>query len=209
MKLEAITWWALIRTLFILFHQAQAQDGDFNTETEEDNISAALEINKLGKIYKNGQVEEDLFPSDVKLSCKSDSHASLFLHLVLSGPALKSYITVSPITNESTLLSNQASSRKPKCLEGEGCDIPLGCFNYSALAHNESVVPVPSQAVSVSPLQLKQILENPAIRNNCVIVMFYAPWCEFSTKFARRFNSVGRVFKELPIVAVDLSENDS
>ena len=138
-------------------------------------------------------------------SCRSESYLNKFLHIMLSGPTSKSYVNVSYIDGKADILSK---GKKPKCLDGEGCDIPLHCFNYSSLTDNASVVLEPPQAVSITPLQLEQIIENPSIENNCVLVMFYAPWCEFSTKFARRFNTIGRMFRELPVLAVDLSENE-
>lgn len=38
---------------------------------------------------------------------------------------------------------------------------------------------------------------------NCVLVMFYAPWCMFCAKTAPHFNAVARAFPQLETVAVD------
>ncbi|XP_050394619.1 thioredoxin domain-containing protein 15 isoform X2 [Patella vulgata] len=38
---------------------------------------------------------------------------------------------------------------------------------------------------------------------DCVLIMFYAPWCPFCAKTAAQFNAVGRAFKQLDVLAVD------
>lgn len=229
-KSTILAWWALIRTLavFLYFHQqsyAQVQDMlfdaqediDFNTNTDDEGSS---DFPRSGKLEVNDQPvttsDHHSFvavDSQDELSCRPESYSSVFLHTVLSGSTSKCYsnytiLNVSYVDGEALAADILTRSKKPKCLEGEGCDIPLNCFNYSSLTDTETVVPEPPQAVSVTPLQLEQIVENSSIENNCVLVMFYAPWCEFSTKFARRYNTIGRMFRELPVLAVDLSENE-
>lgn len=97
--------------------------------------------------------------------------------------------------------------QRPSCEKGKGCNKPLECFDFSTLG-KDSPVPDPPRAVKVTPLELEAILENKLYENCCAIVMFYAPWCEFSSQFARRFNAIGRTFSELPVLAVDLGENE-
>lgn len=94
---------------------------------------------------------------------------------------------------------------KPLCEEGRGCNYSLNCFNFSTLG-NDSFIPNPSSAIKLSPFELDSILENKTYTNCCVVVMFFAPWCEFSAQFARKFNAVGRAFNGLPVLAVDLDE---
>jgi len=96
---------------------------------------------------------------------------------------------------------------RPKCEEGKGCDRPLNCFDFRSLG-NDSVVPDPPSVLKVTPHMLEGISENVSIQNCCAIVMFYAPWCEFSAQFGRKYNALGRTFNELPILAVDLNENE-
>lgn len=95
----------------------------------------------------------------------------------------------------------------PRCDVERGCDSPLQCFDFKTLG-NESIVPTPPTAVKVTPYQLESVLENPSTANCCAVVMFYAPWCEFSAQFARKFNALGRTFDGLPTLAVDLGENE-
>ena len=94
---------------------------------------------------------------------------------------------------------------KPLCEEGRGCNYTLNCFNFSTLG-NESFIPSPPSAMNVSPVLLDSILDNKTYANCCVVVMFFVPWCEFSTQFGRKFNAVGRAFNGLPVLAVDLDE---
>lgn len=92
---------------------------------------------------------------------------------------------------------------KPVCKENVGCDVPLNCFNYSLLSKSKLVM-----ARRITPRALERVLENPAITNTCAVVMFYAPWCPYSTDFARRFNALGRTYKELPVLAVEFGDSD-
>lgn len=96
---------------------------------------------------------------------------------------------------------------KPLCEEGRGCNYSLNCFNFSTLG-NESFIPRdhPPSAIKISPVELDSILDNKTYANCCVVVMFFAPWCEFSAQFGRKFNAVGRAFDGLPVLAVDLDE---
>ncbi len=94
-------------------------------------------------------------------------------------------------------------NKRPKCT-AEGCNIPLNCHNYTT----SNATLGEAQVVQVTPFQLQSILEDVNVVNSCALVMFYAPWCEYSVRFAARFNMVGRIYKELPVLAVDLSVSD-
>ena len=102
----------------------------------------------------------------------------------------------------------EAGSQRPKCDEIGGCNVPLHCFDFSQLNENTSVIPNPPHSVLVTPHQLESIVENATVQNCCAVVLFYAPWCTFSVQFARKFNALGRSFNSLPILAVDLAENE-
>ena len=93
--------------------------------------------------------------------------------------------------------------KKPVCKLGEGCDIPLNCFNYSTQSDYES-----GQTRKVTPIELELVLENPSVTNTCAVVMFYVPYCPYSVDFGRRYNALGRSYRELPVLAVDFTEND-
>jgi thiol-disulfide isomerase/thioredoxin len=91
--------------------------------------------------------------------------------------------------------------KKPKCKAKVGCDIPLNCLNSSSLTESKG------GAFRVLPHDLEHILERPGM-NTCAVVMFYASWCPYSVGFARQFNALGRSFKEVPVMAVNVAEND-
>lgn len=93
--------------------------------------------------------------------------------------------------------------RKPLCKLNEGCDVLLKCHNYSNSTEQET-----GGTVKVTPIQLEKTLENPSINNTCAVVMFYVPYCPYSTQFGRTFNALGRSYTELPVLAVDFSENN-
>ncbi|ESO84016.1 hypothetical protein LOTGIDRAFT_96321, partial [Lottia gigantea] len=38
---------------------------------------------------------------------------------------------------------------------------------------------------------------------DCILIMFYAPWCKFCARTAAQFNALGRAFIQLDILAVD------
>ena len=97
---------------------------------------------------------------------------------------------------------------RPKCEDGRGCDAPLHCLDFKTLESNASIIPDPPQVVLVTPRKLENILEVHNVPNCCAVVLFYAPWCAFSVQFARKFNALGRSFENLPILAVDLAENE-
>lgn len=97
--------------------------------------------------------------------------------------------------------------QRPVCTKGEGCDIPLNCYDFVTNGPHE-IVPDPPRAVELTPLELQNLLGNGTYKNCCALVMFYAPWCEYSVNFAQRFNAIGRTFLNLPVIAVDLSAHD-
>lgn len=93
--------------------------------------------------------------------------------------------------------------KKPVCKLGEGCDIPLNCFNYSTHSDFKS-----GRTSKVTPIELELVLENPSVTNTCAVVMFYAPYCPYSVDFGRTYNALGRSYRELLVLAVDITEND-
>ena len=97
--------------------------------------------------------------------------------------------------------------QRPVCKKGEGCDIPLNCYDFVTNGPHD-IVPDPPRAVELTPLEMQNLLANGTYKNCCALVMFYAPWCEYSINFAHKFNAIGRTFLNLPVISVDLSSND-
>ncbi len=146
-------------------------------------------------------------------ACYNLSHWRRDSFLSAAGVAVTTCHAVSScdatLHDNGSTLAKTTELQRPRCEEGQGCDIPLHCFDFKSLSpEEESVVPSPPRAVDVTSYQLEGILENPTIRNCCALVMFYAPWCEFSAHFARKFNALGRTFDGLPVLALDLEKND-
>ena len=97
--------------------------------------------------------------------------------------------------------------QRPVCKEGEGCNIPLNCYDFVTNGPRD-IVPDPPRVVELTPLELQNLLGNGTYKNCCALVMFYAPWCEYSVNFAQKFNAIGRTFLNLPVISVDLSAHD-
>lgn len=111
------------------------------------------------------------------------------------------------LQQEDALQAGDHTHQLPRCEEGKGCDSPLHCYDFCQEGAG-STVPHPPRGVDLSPHELERVLENQTIVNCCAIVMFYAPWCDFSVRFARRFNALGRTFEGLPVLAVDFSVHE-
>lgn len=49
-------------------------------------------------------------------------------------------------------------------------------------------------------------LNNGKTNSTCVLVLFYARWCLFSSQTAPHFNALARYFSDIKIVAIDASK---
>jgi len=55
-----------------------------------------------------------------------------------------------------------------------------------------------------SKAQLEQLsFDKNHTVSDCVLVMFYAPWCHFCAATAPHYNAVARAFPQLEVLAVD------
>lgn len=59
------------------------------------------------------------------------------------------------------------------------------------------------QMVNGTTLLQRLAFENNASGSECILVFFYAPWCHFSALAASSYNTLGRAFPQLDIMAVD------
>ena len=60
---------------------------------------------------------------------------------------------------------------------------------------------------SAKLLQLLSIDKNETENTtDCIVVMFYAPWCKFCAKTAPHFNALARAFPQLDFLAVDTAQ---
>ena len=53
---------------------------------------------------------------------------------------------------------------------------------------------------------LTQILAESSL-NDCFLVLFYVPWCQFSTRLAPIYNALPKAFPNLDIIAFDVSKS--
>ena len=201
--------WALL--VFIPTHrEVVAEELEINTSTEANYLhSSAAEADVL--FSEDEEVcELETVSEDTQILTKYHKALQRFNQIILastSEEASSSEGSTPQCHVDPRGHTANPSEKKPACEEGRGCDPPLNCFDFKTLG-NTSVVPDPPRAVKVTPYELEGILENPSTANCCAVVMFYAPWCEFSTQFARKFNALGRTFDSLPTLAVDLGENE-
>ena len=206
--------WVLIRTslgcavlAFILMAPgAAAQELETDTSTETKLYHSSIAAPDV--------LEKDEDELEITVTQMLTKHHKTLHHfqqiIYANAPASEEAGNSAPVCHvDSKDLADDPSEKPswPRCSVQGGCDSPLSCFDFKTLG-NESVIPSPSAAVKVTPHQLEKILENPSTANCCAVVMFYAPWCEFSTQFARKFNALGRTFDGLPTLAVDLGANE-
>ena len=193
----------------------------FEQQKDESDLTNQFQSNVTPSYIKEGEEESlqlpDLEPTSANVSFFDEGMEGENMGVCGKEPAIFPWLpnrekqtparcgqTLHPLDVAS---GESAEVQRPRCEEGKGCDRPLNCFDFRNLG-NDSVVPDPPSVVKVTPYELEGILENVSIQNCCAIVMFYAQWCEFSTQFGRKFNALGRTFAGLPVLAVDLGENE-
>ncbi len=80
----------------------------------------------------------------------------------------------------------------------------ITCRERNVTAANETDFYVPTVKLVGA---IEELLQRLSATNdtyaNCVVVMFYAPWCPFSAKVAPHYNALSRVFPRIDFLAVD------
>ena len=182
---------------------------DSNTE-EDDSILSHIHFSDNAEEHVNA-TDKDNSSSDVKSQpqsvnqgqCINKDNVLFFRDMVLGNfTSLDDYHQ-----SQSEPPPAKQEYQRPVCKEGEGCDIPLNCYDF-VINGPQDIVPDPPRVVELTPLELQNLLGNGTYKNCCALVMFYAPWCEYSVNFAQKFNAIGRTFLNLPVIAVDLSTHD-
>ena len=172
--------------------------GDSALNSDVENVTDSALSSEAGDSALNSDVENI---TDSALSSEAEDSALNSDVENVTDSALSSEAEGNTTVSEVSLV-------RPKCDVGKGCDTLLHCFDFKTLPSNASIIPDPPQAVIVTPHQLESIVENQTMQNCCAVVLFYAPWCTFSVQFAQKFNALGRSFENLPILAVDMAENE-
>ena len=98
---------------------------------------------------------------------------------------------------------------RPVCDVDVGCKPRLQCLNLSrSELSGVSNVLNQGRVIKVNATQLQYLLDMPKFTNMCMVVMFYATWCQYSVDFSPTYNRLGRLFPQLPFLAVDYGEQD-
>lgn len=225
--------WSLSWTVLLLIGHnfyvplSQAQESTEDNSNDQEELSTERDI--LSHIHFSDETVEEWRETareessqdeilslkvENQTQCLNEGQLYLFRSMVLGNNCFTPLGGELGQDSESTCTSKQADSvsvqpeyRRPVCKAGEGCDIPLNCYDFVANGPHE-YVPDPPRTIELSPLQLQNLLANGTYKNCCALVMFYAPWCEYSVNFAQKFNAIGRTFLNLPVIAVDLSAHD-
>lgn len=76
---------------------------------------------------------------------------------------------------------------------------------FKCTSRNMTLENITSEVKIINNTRLLQILnfEKNDTLSDCVLVMFFAPWCRFCSKVAPNYNALARAFPELDVVAVD------
>ena len=209
----------LIGQFSIQHNQAQepmANDSDKEILTEKAkyfilnhiHFSDDVEEEQSDADEESGHNSENVTQSVNQGQCVSKNRLHLFQDIILK--RLDNFTSLDESDQEereSEPSPSKLEYQRPVCKKGEGCDIPLDCYNFVTNGPHD-IVPDPPRTVELTPLQLQSLLANGTYKNCCVLVMFYAPWCEYSVNFAQKFNAIGRTFLNLPVVSIDLSAHD-
>ena len=197
--------------------EAQEPTTDMNHNKEPTSSDERDDDSILSHIHFSDNAEEDLnetvkgdhvkshTQSINQVQCTNDVHS--FRDIVLG--RLNNCIRSLDEDHQPQSVPSPAKQeyQRPVCKAGEGCDVPLNYYDF-IMNGPRDIVPDPPKVVELSPLQLQNLLGNGTYKNCCALVMFYAPWCEYSVNFAQKFNAIGRTFLNLPVIAVDLSAHD-
>ena len=209
---RAWDWWAIIGIFVLVSFFLPLKVGSDSEETEavqseesqsiEQTAASATETPSVDtpELHATSLNADDAVHNDNPDGEVGDSALNSDVENVTDS-ALSSEVEGNTTVSEVSLV-------RPKCDVGKGCDTLLHCFDFKTLPSNASIIPDPPQAVIVTPHQLESIVENQTMQNCCAVVLFYAPWCTFSVQFAQKFNALGRSFENLPILAVDMAENE-
>lgn len=109
--------------------------------------------------------------------------------------------------------SNVAANRTftwPVCTAEGGCKPHLNCSNLTEIADERlSTIVNDQKVVPVTQEELSEVLSNKTLPCACLLVMFYARWCQHSIQFVPTYNILGHTLPHLPVLAFDFGANYS
>lgn len=103
--------------------------------------------------------------------------------------AQKSSVNSSEATEKEETKNTTDSTKKTK----------FQCVGRNITENTTAVVRVVNSTVLLELLSF----DKNQTASDCVLVMFYAPWCHFCAATAPHYNAVGRAFPQLDVLAVD------
>ncbi|KAH3872419.1 uncharacterized protein LOC127868762 [Dreissena polymorpha] len=107
-------------------------------------------------------------------------------------------------TTMETSLNTTVESDKNNSTTDTAKKSKFQCTGRSAIENSNATV----QLISTARLTQILNLEKNATDNvtDCLLVMFYAPWCHFCAKTAPHYNALARAFPQLDFLAVDTAQ---
>lgn len=98
---------------------------------------------------------------------------------------------------ESTVVSNETDSKNTT--DSKSKKLKFKCIGKNITENDTGVVRLVN---NTELLNLLAFDKNESF-TDCVMVMFYAPWCRFCAETAPHYNALGRAFPQLEVLAID------
>ena len=182
---------------YVLGGETEAEvdyEDESSVETVEDDYSnSAHEDDLVSKL--SVPIKEE---NTTLLPISTGTSKALTLQDILSGLDMESplpphlQLSLAPNITALNLTSNVTAETKK-----------IICRPRNVSAANETDLYVPMVKLITS----KELLNRLSITNdthaNCIVVMFYAPWCPFCAKVAPHFNALPKVFPQIDFMAID------
>ncbi|KAK7491239.1 hypothetical protein BaRGS_00017510 [Batillaria attramentaria] len=106
----------------------------------------------------------------------------------------------SDVANKSSANSSEATEKdESKNTTDSSKKTKFHCVGKNVTENTTALVRVVNSTVL---LELLSFDKNQSV-SDCVLVMFYAPWCHFCAATAPHYNALGRAFPQLDVLAVD------
>ena len=170
-------------------------EDESSVETVEDDYTGSSHEDAfVSELPVQNKDEEDTIP----LPISTGTSRALTLQDILSGLDMDSPL---PPHLQLSLAPNMTALNLTSNVTAESKKIICRPRNVSAANETDLYVPMVKLVTS------KELLNRLSITNdthaNCIVVMFYAPWCPFCAKVAPHFNALPKVFPQIDFMAID------
>ncbi|KAK7112177.1 thioredoxin domain-containing protein 15-like isoform X2 [Littorina saxatilis] len=187
-------------------HGREEQEGDVWTEQTEEGTEQKrtggrrfFSLMNLIKFLLNPVIEE--FQEVEKSSSSSDDSAAAESGRSAAAAASNNNKnSSSDVANASTVNSSKVAEKdEKKNGTDSGKKTKFQCVGRNVTENTTATVRVVNSTIL---LELLSFDKNHTTAD-CVLVMFYAPWCHFCAATAPHYNAVARAFPQLEVLAVD------